>query len=78
MTYLLGNICTKITGNGRLLLKLSSVVGWYTFLGHSADEDRKMHLIIGHGMSPIRKKSKLRRRETLMFLVDAGYFLHGL
>jgi len=28
MAYLLGNICTKITGIGQLLLKLSLVVGW--------------------------------------------------
>jgi len=30
MTYLLSNMCTKITGIGQLLLKLSLVVGWYT------------------------------------------------
>jgi len=33
MAYLLSNIYTKITGIGQLLLKLSLVVGWYTFLG---------------------------------------------
>jgi len=31
MAYLLSNTCTKITGIGQLLLKLSLVVGWYTF-----------------------------------------------
>jgi len=31
MAYSLSNICTKITGIGQLLLKLSLVVGWYTF-----------------------------------------------
>jgi len=29
MAYLLSNICTKITGIGQLLLKLSLVDGWY-------------------------------------------------
>jgi len=37
MAYLLSNICTKITGIGQLLLKLSLVVGWYPFLRHSVD-----------------------------------------
>jgi len=35
MAYLLSNICTKNTGIGQLLLKLSLVVGWYPFLRHS-------------------------------------------
>jgi len=35
MAYLLSSICTKITGIGQLLLKLSLVVGWYPFLRHS-------------------------------------------
>jgi len=39
MAYLLSNICTKITGIGQLLLKLSLGVGWYPFLSHSVDED---------------------------------------
>jgi len=37
MAYLLSNMCTKITGIGQQLLKLSLVVGWYPFLRHSVD-----------------------------------------
>jgi len=35
MAYSLSNICTKITGIGQVLLKLSLVVVLYTFLKHS-------------------------------------------
>jgi len=37
VAHLLSNICTKICWNWttRVLLKLSLIVGWYTFLGHS-------------------------------------------
>jgi len=35
MAYSLSNICTKITGIGQLLLTLSLVVEWYTFLRHN-------------------------------------------
>jgi len=34
MAYCLGNVCTKITEIGQLLLKLSLVVGLYPFLRH--------------------------------------------
>jgi len=33
MAYLLSNMCAKNTGIGQLLLKLSLVVGWYTYWG---------------------------------------------